>query len=230
MDPLDELYGAPLEQFMETREALARRLKAAGDKAGAAELKKQHKPTRVAHALNRLVREARPELEALFEAGKALASGKDFKAALERQRAALEAVKAKASGPDVPAIIAVVQGALVDEKLAEAVRLGRFAKLPEAPVGFFGAAPEGAPPVVVPPPPKPVLKVVPPPPESAPRVEAAPPPAPKPDPALLEELRAAEAEAKAAADELSELEAELLDARRRAHEAQERVAKLKKRL
>src|SRR4051812_41302335 len=107
MAALDDLYAAPLEEFIERRDALAKQLKAAGDKDGAAEVKKAHKPTQAAHALNQLSRDAKGELEALFEAGRALASGKDFKASLERQRAALEAVKKKASGPDVPAIIAV---------------------------------------------------------------------------------------------------------------------------
>jgi hypothetical protein len=171
------------------------------------------------------VRDARPELDALFDAGKALASGKDFKASLERQRTALEALRKKVTGDDAPAIIAVVQGALVDEKLAEAVRQGRFAKLPEVPVGFFGAAPEGAAPVAPPPPrsePKPpTLRVVPPPPPA--------PPPPK-DTRLEQELKEAEAEAADAAKELAELERDVIAARRRAHEAQERVTKLKKKL
>src|SRR5688500_1536138 len=88
---LAALFAVPPEKFMETREALAKQLKAVGDKEGAARVKAQHKPSRAAHALNRLAREARPELDALFEAGHALASGKNFNAALERQRAALEA-------------------------------------------------------------------------------------------------------------------------------------------
>jgi hypothetical protein len=217
---LDELYAVPPEEFMARRDSLAKELKATGDKAGAAELKRQHKPTLVAHALNRLARDARPQLEALFEAGSALASGKDFKASLDRQRIALEAVKQKAAGPDVPAIIAVVQGALVDEKLAAAVRAGRFSKLPEVPVGFFGAAPEGAAPVVLPP--KPV---------EPPKSVEPPPPLPKPerDEALERELKEAEQEAAAAAEEVRALERELADARHRAHVAAEKAARLRSR-
>jgi hypothetical protein len=254
---LDELYGLPPDEFMARRDALAKELKAAGDKDAAAEVKKQHKPTQAAHALNRLARDAKAELEALFEAGKVLASGKDFKASLEHQRTALEAVRKKATGPDVPAIIAVVQGALVDEKLAAAVRQGRFAKLPEAPVGFFGAAPEGAPPVVLPKREEPkrfeparpleVVKPLEAPKPEAPKHEAHkahahPHAEPRPlsvvkpiehtkrDESLEQELKAAEKEATALADEVSELERELLDTRRRAHQAAEKVAKLKKRL
>lgn len=221
---LDELYGVPVEQFMETREALAKKLKAAGDKAGAAELKKAHKPTLAAHALNLLAREARPELEELFAAATALASGKDFKASLERQRAALEAVRKKVKGDDGPAVLQVVQGAAVDAELSAAVLKGHFSKLPEAPIGFFGAAPEGAPPVVVPPPaPK---KTAPPPPPPPPSL----PPAPKVDHALQRELEAAVKEAERAADELEELEQELIEAKRRAHEAKEKLEKLKRRV
>lgn len=142
---LDALFSATPEQFLQTRDGLVKELKSAGDKKGAAQAKAQHKPTQAAHALNRLARDARPELAALLEASDAVASGKDFKAAVERQRAALAAVAKKATGPDVPAVMAVVRGAQVDAALAQLLKLGRFSKLPEVKVGFFGAAPEGAP-------------------------------------------------------------------------------------
>jgi hypothetical protein len=152
---LDALFADPPERFMETRDALVKELKAAGDKEGSARVKALHKPTQAAHALNRLAREARPELEALFEAGRALASGKDFKAALDQQRAAMDAVFKKATGSDVPALMGVLRGALVDPQLTEQVRLGRFSKLPEVEVGFFGIPPAGAAPAVAEPPSKP---------------------------------------------------------------------------
>ncbi len=229
---LDELYGVPVEEFIAKRDELAKKLKAEGDKDGAAEVKKAHKPTLAAHALNLLAREARVELEELFAASAALASGKSFKESLERQRAALEAVRKKARGDDAAAVVQVVQGAAAVPELAQAVLLGRFSKLPEVPVGFFGAAPEGAPPVVVPPPaPKktapPVSPLVPPASEPKP---APSPPKPKVDKALERELRAAEKELARAQEDVEELEQELLEAKRRAHEAAEQVAKLKKRL
>ncbi|MBK7861291.1 MAG: hypothetical protein IPJ65_22305 [Archangiaceae bacterium] len=219
-DALDALYAVAPDAFMAKRDALAKELKDAGEKEAAATVKKQHKPTLVAHALNRLSREARHELDALFQIGKALASGRDFKAAVEKQRAAVEDLRKKASGPDVPALIAVVQGALVDPALAEAVKAGRFSKLPEAPVGFFGAAPEGAP-AVVHPPPKKSAPAPPPPPPSPPKPRG-------PAPELLAALKAAESEAAAAADEVSTLERELAEAKRRAHQAAEQVKKLQK--
>ncbi len=210
MDALDELYGVPPDQFIDTRDALAKKLKAAGDKDGAAAVKKAHKPTLAAWALNQVPRVAKAELEALLEAGKALASGRDFKASLERQRDALEAVRKKVPGDDAYAVMQVVQGALVDAQLAEAVKLGRFAKLPEAPVGFFGAAPEGAPPVVVPP--KPPKRPTPPPP---------PPPLPKPSPPKPKrDLQKLEAELRHAEEELAE-------AKRRLWAAEAKVQELK---
>lgn len=219
MDPLDELYGAPLDQFIETRDALARKLKAAGEKDAAAAVKKAHKPTQAAWALNQLPRAAKKELEALFDAAKALASGKDFKASLERQRAALDALRAKVAGDDVHAVMTVVQGALVDEHLGEAVRLGRFAKLPEAPVGFFGAAPEGAPPVeVAPPPPK----------TSAPQHAHVEPLAPAPPPSPPKPKRDPHREK--LEKELKEAQDELEAARKRLWDAEARVQRLKAQL
>lgn len=231
---LDELYGVPVDEFIAKRDELAKKLKAEGDKDGAAEVKKAHKPTLAAHALNLLAREARAELEELFAASAALASGKSFKESLERQRAALDAVRKKARGDDAPAVVQVVQGAAAVPELAQAVLLGRFARLPEVPVGFFGAAPEGAPKVVVPvtvPAPKktapPPVKLVPPP---SPPKPAPSPPKPKVDKALERKLKAAEKQLERAKEDVAELEEELAEARKRAQEAEEHVAELKKQL
>ena len=142
-DALDKLFVTPLEAFMATREELAKALRAAGEKEAAATVKAQHKPTVAAHALNRLAREAAAELEALFAVSWQLASGKDFKNVLERQREAMEAVRAKIDPAHASDVVAVVRGAMVDETLAAQVRLGRFSKVPEVQVGFFGAAPQG---------------------------------------------------------------------------------------
>ena len=51
-------------------------------------------------------------------------------------------MRKKLTGPDAPALMAVVRGAMVDAELAARLKQGRFSKVPEAPVGFFGAAPE----------------------------------------------------------------------------------------
>src|SRR4051794_41985373 len=72
-DPIDALYAADLEDFVGARDALAKQLRADGDREGAAAVKKLPKPTRAAWAVNRLVRERPDEVRALVEAGEALA-------------------------------------------------------------------------------------------------------------------------------------------------------------
>src|SRR4051812_8747661 len=72
-DEIDRLYGLPLEEFVPERDALAKRLRAAGDRAGADDVKKLAKPTRAAWAVNRVTRERPEDLRALVSAGKALA-------------------------------------------------------------------------------------------------------------------------------------------------------------
>src|SRR3954451_9005490 len=54
-DP-DELYGLALEEFVSERDALAKRLRSAGDRAGAEEVKRLAKPSRAAWAVNQLMR------------------------------------------------------------------------------------------------------------------------------------------------------------------------------
>jgi len=56
-DPVEALYAAPPEGFVAARDALARALRAAGDRDGAARVRALRKPTRAAWALNAAVRE-----------------------------------------------------------------------------------------------------------------------------------------------------------------------------
>src|SRR4051812_22683946 len=72
-DEIDRLYGLPLEEFVPERDAVAKRLRAAGDRAAADEVKRLPKPTRAAWAVNRATREHPDDLRALVSAGKALA-------------------------------------------------------------------------------------------------------------------------------------------------------------
>lgn len=71
MEPQD-LYGLPLEEFTERRNALARELRRAGNRADAEAVAKLRKPTVAAWAVNQLVRTQQREIAALFEAGDAL--------------------------------------------------------------------------------------------------------------------------------------------------------------
>jgi hypothetical protein len=64
----DRLYALPLEQFTPARDALAARLRSAGDAAEAAAVKALKKPTTPAWAVNQLARSERDLVEQLIEA------------------------------------------------------------------------------------------------------------------------------------------------------------------
>lgn len=66
-DDLDALYSAPLEEFTNERNALATRLKDAGDNAAAAEVKKLQKPNLAAWAINQLARQHRDVVAEVFD-------------------------------------------------------------------------------------------------------------------------------------------------------------------
>ena len=67
----EDLYGLPLEEFTRARDALAKELRAGGDKEGAAEVKRLRKPSVAAWALNQAARRHGPEVRRLLEAGAA---------------------------------------------------------------------------------------------------------------------------------------------------------------
>lgn len=83
-DPVEALYAASPEGFVAARDALARELRAAGDRAGAVRVRALRRPTRAAWALNAAVRE-RPDatraiseaVERLHDAQRALLEGGD---------------------------------------------------------------------------------------------------------------------------------------------------------
>jgi hypothetical protein len=65
----EELYAADLDAFTAERDAAAKRLRAAGDKAAADEVKALRKPTVSAWTVNRLARTRRKDVDALLDAG-----------------------------------------------------------------------------------------------------------------------------------------------------------------
>ncbi|MDP9346751.1 MAG: hypothetical protein M3P44_13755, partial [Actinomycetota bacterium] len=69
----DALYALPLDRFTAERDALAKALKADGDKAGAAQVRALAKPTQAAWAVNAAVREDPKAACALVEAAHVLA-------------------------------------------------------------------------------------------------------------------------------------------------------------
>jgi hypothetical protein len=148
-DPVDDLYGAPLEEFVARRDALAKALKAGGDKDGAAAVKKLPKPTRAAWAVNRLVRDKPDEMRALLDAGEALAGaqkqllgGADrevLRGAADAARRLVEALAAEADadGPTQDKVRATLHAATVDGDVREQVAQGRIVK-ERAAAGFGG--------------------------------------------------------------------------------------------
>ncbi len=71
-DPADMLYTVSLDEFVSARNALAARLKRAGDFEGAARVRKLAKPTASVWAANQLARHETDTLGELLEAGAAL--------------------------------------------------------------------------------------------------------------------------------------------------------------
>jgi hypothetical protein len=89
--PGDELYDLPLDQFIAARDALASRLKASGDAAAAAEIKKRRKPSVPAWAANLVVRRAAPLWRRLSDAASALRETQGRGAPPEEMRKAVGA-------------------------------------------------------------------------------------------------------------------------------------------
>ena len=73
----EDLYGLPLEEFTPARDALAKELKAAGQKDEAAEVKRLRKPSLAAWALNRVARDHPDAIGRLQEAGIDLRAAQD---------------------------------------------------------------------------------------------------------------------------------------------------------
>jgi hypothetical protein len=148
-DPIDRLYGLPLEEFVAARDALAKERRAAGDKVGAAEVKGLAKPTRAAWAVNRLSRSHAEEVRALVEAGEALASAQEqllggaepavLRQAADAARALVDALAAQApaDGATRDKVRATLHAATVDAEVRAAVAAGRVLK-ERAASGFGG--------------------------------------------------------------------------------------------
>jgi hypothetical protein len=148
-DPAAHLYGLDLEEFVAAREALAKELRAGGDRAGAAAVKKLAKPTRAAWAVNRLVRDRPEEIAALVEAGAALEGAQEqlldgadadvLRSAAVAARALVDALAAEApvDGAARDKVRATLHAATVDPEVRAEVAAGRVVKERSA-AGFGG--------------------------------------------------------------------------------------------
>jgi hypothetical protein len=76
-DPVAELYGLPLDEFVAGRDTLARELRGEGEKERAADVAKLKKPSVAAWAVNQLARANRKQLDLLLDAGHRLRAGQE---------------------------------------------------------------------------------------------------------------------------------------------------------
>jgi hypothetical protein len=135
-EAIDRLYGLPVENFTGARNEAAARLRKAGRREDADQIKALRKPTAVAAAVNRLVREHRREVAEFLAAAGALRdaqfSGRgDLSAATQRERRALDRL-VKLAGD---ATRQTLQAAAVDDAAAEELLRGRLERQLE-PRGF----------------------------------------------------------------------------------------------
>ena len=159
---LDDLYAAEPEEFVAARNALAKQLKAAGDKDTAAEVAKLRRPPVSAWALNQVARSRPDEIEALMTAAADLAgaladpAGADLRAIQRAFRSAIEAVvrttldvvssSGRNPSPGLQqAIQATLQAAAVDDGIALALRSGVLAEDEPAPGFLFVESDEASP-------------------------------------------------------------------------------------
>jgi hypothetical protein len=145
---VDALYGAPLEQFVAQRGALARELRKEGKREAAAEVAALRKPSVAAWAVNQLVRTQARSFAELFDAGDALqeahrtatsgrGDGGALRAASQRERAAVEVLMEAARGlltsqgheltaTNIDRVAETLRAAAIDNDARAQVRDGRL--------------------------------------------------------------------------------------------------------
>jgi hypothetical protein len=144
------LYGLPPDRFTAEKQALAKRLRGAGDGEAAAAVTALRRPPLSAWAVNQLVRERTPLLRDLWKAAdrlrKAHGGKGDFKAALDAEREALDALVASAAellervehaatGATLQRVRATLQAAAADAEVRRRIEEGTLAEDLEPP-GF----------------------------------------------------------------------------------------------
>ncbi len=147
---VDALYGLPLEEFVGARDALAKDLRSAGDRDGAAAVRRLPKPTRAAWAVNLAVRAAPSAAGDLAEAARVLADAQQealagggpaaLREAAARARSAVDALAGAApdsSGPGADKVRATLHAATVDPDVLAEVAAGRVVRERSA-SGFGG--------------------------------------------------------------------------------------------
>jgi len=153
-DTLDELFAAPLDEFVAVRNRISSELRKAGDKEAADEVKAIKKPSAVVWALNGLAREDRAGVRALVEAAdrmRKVQSGRGRTSFADAQKALNEATRKlakrgaellaegdrKPSDTMVQRLDRALTAAAASSETSELLRTGRLLEEPE-PVGFGG--------------------------------------------------------------------------------------------
>jgi hypothetical protein len=152
---VDELYGAPPDEFIARRDAKAKELRKQ-DRAAADAIKRLRKPRVSAAVVNRLARESADDVEALLAAGEALRQaqlgGGDRDAIRDAARDEREAVDklvasvGKASESTLQEVRDTLHAAALDEEARELIRRGVLTEARHAVGlgGFGGVAPSPA--------------------------------------------------------------------------------------
>jgi hypothetical protein len=147
---VDDLYALPPAEFTAARDTLAKRLRAEGDKAAAAEVKALRRPTVAAWAVNQVARDQPALVDAVVAAGRDLVAaqetllgggGRDeLRAAMAARRdavaAATRAALALAGEAHRDAIHATFDAAATEDGAGEAVRSGRLTRELDPPSSF----------------------------------------------------------------------------------------------
>ncbi|MFL5302573.1 MAG: hypothetical protein ACJ79R_19765 [Anaeromyxobacteraceae bacterium] len=133
-DPVAQLYGLPLNDFVPGRNALARELRRAGHKEHAAEVAALKRPSVAAWAVNQLARRDPKELDLLLDAGHRLRTGQEealkggdrgkFEAARTDHDRAVRELTAAARE-----LLASERGTVSDQMLASIERTLRYASI-----------------------------------------------------------------------------------------------------
>src|SRR5919199_2554285 len=148
---LDRLYGLPLGEFTQARNDLAARLRQAGQKEAADEVKSLRKPTVAAWTVNQLARTRKQDVRKLVRAGERLRKAQAealtgdsarLREAQAEEREAVRTLTAHArelveSDATVERVAATLRAAVVDPESLALVQAGRLSEEVEA--SGFGA-------------------------------------------------------------------------------------------
>jgi len=140
---IDRLYGLPLGEFTEARDARVKELRGGGEREAADYVKKARKPTAAAWAANQLARTERMNVRALLTAGDRLREGQaelirggkpdDLRRAQESERRALAALLDAGRGivdgdATLRKLEATLRAAVVDPEARDLFERGRLTK------------------------------------------------------------------------------------------------------